>query len=80
MTICEPSCAIIALAITVARGPQMSTTLLYRSPDVTRPDAYCCWISLTCASELAMMPCFFFRHQHVVGGEREASASRQTES
>src|SRR3546814_9674322 len=34
----------------------MSTTLLERSPAVTRPYWYCCWISTTSASASSRMP------------------------
>src|SRR6218665_3718388 len=52
------SWAIISVDTSAPALPQISTTLLYRSPAVTRPETYCCSNSLTSRSERSMMPAF----------------------
>ena len=49
---------IMSLAIASATCAQMSTTLLYRSPCVTRPEVYCASISFTSRSDFSMITCF----------------------
>ncbi len=53
-----PMCCIMALATCSLVRDQMSTTLLYRSPAVTRPETYWFWISTTSCSASSRMRFF----------------------
>ena len=53
-TVSDERFAIIAFATRSLVDAQISITLLYRSPAVTRPDWYCSWISRTSSSASAI--------------------------